>query len=164
MKRNALLIKLLAAALALTALAGLAGAAGTAEDPLVSLSYLTGTYRDNLLADVDTAVAAQGRTLTAAFSEQVSAVTAALNAQPAQAAENDYETVALSAGQTVSVAAGGEVLLLSGAATVGGTGLTDATAGTAVAVGGALTANHLYVAAADCVVTAGGSVSLLVRN
>ena len=60
MKRNALLIKLLAAALALTALAGLAGAAGTAEDPLVSLSYLTGTYRDNLLADVDGADADRG--------------------------------------------------------------------------------------------------------
>ena len=61
MKYRGMVLKILVAALVITVAAGLAAAVNdTSSDPLVSLSYLTGTYRDNLLADVDTAVAAQG--------------------------------------------------------------------------------------------------------
>ena len=167
MKHNGIVLKILAVALAITAMAGIAAAVsgtGTAADPLVSLSYLTGTYRDNLMADVRTAVAAESRTLSAAFSQQVADLEDAAGNAAAQPAASEYRTVNLTAGQTVSVSAGGEVLMLSGAASAVGAGLTDATAGTPVYAGGALTVNHLYVASADCVLTASGSASLLVKS
>ena len=165
MKYRGMVLKILVAALVITVAAGLAAAVNdTSSDPLVSLSYLTGTYRDNLMADVRTAIAAESRELSTAFAQQTSDLQAALGSQSASSAVSDYRTVSLSAGETVSVSAGGEVLMLSGAATVAGAGLSDVTAGTPVYAGGSLAANHLFLATADCVITASGSASLLVRS
>ena len=166
MKQNRIFTKILVTAMVLTALLGLAAVAygvNTSSDPLVSLSYLTGTYRTNLLSDVETAVNAESRTLSESFSKQISDLKSAAGGQTAAPAENDFQVKELSSGQTVSVAAGGEVLVLSGSASAVGAGLTDATAGNSVYVGGSLTANHLYVAASDCTIKAAGAVKLLVK-
>ena len=166
MKQNRIFMKILVTAMVLTALLGLAAVAygaNTSSDPLVSLSYLTGTYRSNLLSDVETAVNAESRTLSDSFTKQVSDLKSAVGSQTVEAVENDFTTKELSSGQTVSVAAGGEVLVLSGSLTAVDAGLTDATAGSSVYAGGSLTANHLYVAASNCTIKASGTAKLLVK-
>lgn len=160
------LLQTAAAALALTALAAAASFAlpdASADDPLVSLSYLTGSYRAGLLSDVDVAVAAAKKQLSADFTAQA---TALLNPEstPPDAVQNNYETLDLSGGQTTAVTAGGELLLISGQASAAAAGLVDATAGTPVAKGTALTENHLYVASADSSVQSGESCRLLVKT
>lgn len=166
MKQNRIFMKILVTAMVLTALLGLAAVAygvNTSSDPLVSLSYLTGTYRTNLLSDVETAVNAESRTLSEDFSKQISDLKSAVGAQAATPAENDFEVRELSSGQTVSVSAGGEVLVLSGSASAVEAGLTDATAGSSVYAGGSLSVNHLYVAVSNCTIKASGAVKLLVK-
>ena len=166
MKRKNLFIKILATAVIVSAILCLTAVVygvNTSSDPLVTLSYLTGSYKAGILSDVNTAVAAESRQLSTEFSQQVSDLKAALPSLSPAAAENDFRTVDLAAGQTVSVSAGGEVLMLSGSAAASDAGLTDTTAGSSVSAGGALTANHLYVAAADCTIRASGSAKLLVK-
>lgn len=166
MLRKNLFVKVLAAAAILTLILGLSAVvygANTSSDPLVTLSYLNGTYKSGLLAEVNTAVAAKQKQLSAEFSEQASGLSAGASSSKTEVAANDYETVTLTSGQSVSLLAGGEVLFLSGSATVDTAALTDATAGNAVAAGGALTANHLYVASGDCAIQASGNVKFLVK-
>ncbi len=153
--------KLSALSLAMAVLCAASPAPG-ASDPLVTLSYLTGPYRQSVLSDVDATVAAARRELTAEFTAQAPAVAAAQPPTP-EAAENDYRSAALQAGQSASLRAGGEALLLSGAAVAAGAGLVDATAGEPVAKGTALRANHLYVASAAVSIRADGGCSLLIK-
>ena len=166
MKHNRIFMKILVTAMVLTALLGLAAVAygaNTSSDPLVSLSYLTGTYRTNLLSDVQTAINAESRTLSEDFSQQISELKSAVGAQTVTPAENDFAVQEMAAGQTITVSAGGEVLVLSGSASAVGAGLTDATAGSSVYAGGSLSVNHLYVAASDCTIKASGAAKLLVK-
>ena len=82
MKKNSLLIKILAAALIVTAIAGLtavAYGANTSSDPLITLSYLTDVYRSDLLSDVNTAVAAESRQLSTEFAQQTADLKAAIS-------------------------------------------------------------------------------------
>lgn len=163
MKR--ILFKTAIAALGLAALTVCASRAlppAAADDPLVSLSYLTGSYRTGLLSDVDVAVAAAKKQLTADFTAQTASLANPTAAVPATA-QSDYKAVALGAGQSAVVKAGGEVLVVSGQPTAAGAGLVDATTGTAVAKGGALAENHLYIASAECPVQAGGECKLLIK-
>lgn len=159
------LFKITAAALALTALVAAASLAlppVSADDPLISLSYLTGSYRAGLLSDVDVAVAAAKKEIAADFEYQTAALMNLTVTSPS-AVENDFETLNLSGGQTAPVTAGGELLLVSGQASAASAGLVDVTAGTPVAAGTALLANHLYVASADCSVESGASCQLLIK-
>ena len=79
-----------------------------------------------------------------------------------------YEVVNLSAGQTIVGSAACEFLLRSGTAVcVSDTspGLVDMTAGTTLAGGTALTANHLYLATIEGRgVTASTAVTIMVRG
>ena len=160
-----LLFKITVAAFALACLiaaAPLALAPVSADDPLVSLSYLTGSYRAGLLSDVDVAVAAAKKQLSSDFTDQIAAF-ANPSSTPPSSARNDFETLHLSGGQSTPVTAGGELLLVSGEASAASAGLVDATAGTPVAKGTALLENHLYVASADCSVESGTSCQILVK-
>ena len=109
-------------------------------------------------------IAAKQRQLSQEFSQQADELKAAIAKTTVTPAENDFKTVTLSAGQTVQVSAGGEALLLSGAASAREAGLTDVTAGSGVIAGGALAVNHLYVSAGDCTIQASGSAKLLVKS
>ncbi len=160
-----LLFKTTATALALTGLAiaaSLALPSVSADDPLVSLSYLTGPYRSGLLSDVDVAVAAAKEQLSADFTAQTAALTFP-STTPPSSARSEFETLNLSSGQSAPVTAGGELLLISGQASAAAAGLVDATAGTPVAKGTALLANHLYVASADSSVESTASCQLLIK-
>lgn len=166
MKQHRICLKIFGIAVAVTAAVGLTMAVSgnnTASDPLVSLSYLTGTYRTNLLKDVEADIQAESQKLSSSFSQQVSDLKGTMNGQSVTAEKNDFSTQSLTAGQQFTVRTGGEVLVLSGTVKAVGSGLTDVTTGTAVSAGGSLTANHLYVAGADCVLEATGTAKLLAK-
>lgn len=166
MKQHRICLKIFGIAVAVTAAVGLTMAVSgnnTASDPLVSLSYLTGTYRTNLLKDVEADIQAESQKLSSSFSQQVSDLKGTMNGQTVTAEKNDVSTQSLTAGQQFTVRTGGEMLVLSGTVKAVGSGLTDVTTGTAVSAGGSLTANHLYVAGADCVLEATGTAKLLAK-
>lgn len=166
MKQHRICLKIFGIAVAVTATVGLTMAVSgnnTASDPLVSLSYLTGTYRTNLLKDVEADIQAESQKLSSSFSQRVSDLKGTMNGQTVTAEKNDFSTQSLTAGQQFTVRTGGEVLVLSGTVKAVGSGLTDVTTGTAVSAGGSLTANHLYVAGADCVLEATGTAKLLAK-
>lgn len=166
MKRKHLLKKIFAAALVITSLVALSAVVygnTTSSDPLVTLSYLTGTYKTGILSEVNQSITAEKRTVSSTFSSQVAGLKSAVKSTSSKPVETDYKTVTLSDGQTLDVSTGGEVLFLTGAAKVTITGMTDATAGSSLAVGTALTENHLYIASGDSQIQASGSVTLLVK-
>ena len=125
---------------------------GSQDDPLVTMSYLTDVAERELTDQLDARINA-----------------AVANAQAevqssAQAAAGVYHAVELTAGKTIRCDAGTELLLLSGNATASGA-FADATAGEALASGGSLTVNLLYLAAENgASVRADGAVSLMVRG
>ena len=72
-------------------------------------------------------------------------------------------TVTETPGGSETLPAGTQMLFLSGTATMTGAGLTDVTAGEAVASGAVLSTNHLYVAAAECTLQASAETKILMK-
>ena len=163
--------------LTLVGVAFAAGQQGSQSDPLVTLSYLTQKATPSILSQVDGKLTAR----EAELKKQLSAVVEGYvkevedklassgggsSVQPSGGAS--YQVVNLSAGQTITGGAACEFLLRSGTATCvsdPSPGLVDMTAGTTLAGGGALTANHLYLATIEGRgVKASTAVTLLVRG
>ena len=166
MKQRKLLIRIFVIAAVITAILTMSAivyGTNTSSDPLVTLSYLTGTYKSSILSEVNTAITAKEKQLRTDFSKQVDGIKSSLPATDDGTVSNDYEMVTLTAGQTLSLSSGSEVLFLSGTASVDAAGLTDVTAGSSLSAGNALTVNHLYVASGDCKIRATGQVELLVK-
>lgn len=151
------------------------GPQGSESDPLVTLSYLTQQTTPAVLSEVDSLMDQRQAELTEQLSRVVDRYVREVEdklaaggtaAQPASGAA--FEVVTLSAGQTLVGSAACEVLLRSGTALcVSDTspGLVDMTDGTTLAGGGALAANHLYLATIEGRgVTASTAVTLLVRG
>ena len=118
---------------------------GSQSDPLITKSYLDKVLQPKLEAELNTQlVAAENRLRSSTPGE--------------------FTELSLSSGQTLRCNAGGELLLRSGSATALGS-LADTTAGSSLAEGGALTANHLYLCAEDnSGLSATGSVTVLVSG
>jgi len=166
MTRKTSLMKILAAALiaaSVLSMAAMTSGADTSSDPLVTLSYLSGTYRTNLLTDVNSAVAAGQKTLSADLAAQISGMQSSMSAAKPASAETSFTTVSLAAGKSVSVSAGAQILFLSGSAKPDGQ-LSDTTDGTTYIAGAALSANHLYIAGSDCSISASSASKLLVSQ
>ena len=108
---------------------------GSQEDPLVAKSYLTDVVEKEITDYTDGQI---------------------------RAAAGVFEPVHLTAGQTLTCEPGTEVVLTSGSVTASGN-FTDTTLGEALA-DVAITANHLYLAGEDAVLTAGGDAALMVRG
>lgn len=163
--------------LSLVGVAFAAGGQGSQSDPLVTLSYLTQQTTPAILSQVDSMVDEREAELEAQLSavvdrylqevEDALASSGGTAAQPGSGSAS-YEVVTLSAGQTIVGSAACEFLLRSGTALcVSDTspGLVDMTAGTTLAGGGALTANHLYLATIEGRgVTAATAVTIMVRG
>ena len=114
-----------------------AATAGSADDPLVTKSYLDGPFLEQIRSLVDRTVDARKAELEAAQGQG-----------GATAAGNVFTVVTLSRGQTLVGDVGCEVMLRVGSATCSasdGVGLIDTTAGTVLGNGGALVTNHLYM-------------------
>lgn len=146
-KRAAFLSLCLAACL----LFGAAAAGGTVDDPLVSLSYLLGTFRETAQQQIDEHVdaspAANGQQELTRWQNAVSAAEAGIGLQhsplAAEVRLKQGDALVGSTGLTVSLLAGEMQLKLSGGTVV------DATDGTELSDGASLVPLHRYIAAED---------------
>ena len=123
---------------------------GSQEDPLVARSYLTDVVEKEITDYTDAQI-------RAAVSDAQGRVQAQI-----RAAAGVFETVRLTAGQTLTCEPGIEVVLLSGSVTASGS-FTDTTLGEALS-DGEIAANHLYLAGDNAVLTAAGDAALMVRG
>lgn len=125
------------------------GRAVSQPETLISLGYLNGTYSTGLQTTVSQLVAAAAKPIYDAA--------AAKAGQSAGQEEGWQASSTFTAGQgvygdTVGLRVGSGLLWLSGSAAVSSGVLVDATTGTEVPAGGALTAGHRYLAGEDAVV------------
>ena len=126
---------------------------GSQDDPLVTLSYLTGQLTPSLMSQFNTS-------LNSAVSQLESEM------QSGGGVTTTYCVVTLSAGQTLTGKAGTEVLLRTGSAAVqGGVALADTTGANTLSSGAALTVNHLCMFTDDGgAIQASSAVTLLARG
>lgn len=180
MKQKKWPLRLLSGGLVTAALVGVAVAAGqqgSQSDPLVTLSYLQQQALPQVLEDVDEKVAARQSELedklsavADGYAEEVEAALSgsAGTGSGSQTGGAVYQVVELSAGQTLTGSAACELLLRSGTATCvsdSSPGLVDMTDGATLANGGALKANHLYLATIEGRgVRASTAVTIMVRG
>lgn len=145
-------VSVLALFFALTVLAGVVFAAGgDSSDPLISLSYLQGTFRDKVDRSIDSKLDSSD---TAAYAQAESALRAAISAAEANVGGNVADTFAerrLKQGDILSGATGLQVIVLAGNVTAqfSSGAVVDVTAGSEIQSGAALTANHRYLVAED---------------
>ncbi|NLT58843.1 MAG: hypothetical protein GXX99_07770 [Clostridiales bacterium] len=142
-------VQLAIAALLLVASVLTIAASGTAEDPLISLSYLNGVLVPQLEEKVDTRVkAAMANELGQAVQEAVDARFDS-GELPAQSGGSQYVAVQLAEGQSILSASGSlEVLLRRGifhCVDPEGQGITNVTLGSEVSNGSDLTLQNLYL-------------------
>lgn len=154
MKKKTTVIMILAVIFAMVAGVAVYAVAnyGTASDPLVAASYLRDVVQPAMMDQYESALNRAVDTVGTQFSDDLSSKV------------GSYQTVTLADGQTLQGSAGTEVLLRSGSATAS-SALVDSTAGSTLAAGGSLTANHLYFAQADgAAVRATSAVTVMVRG
>ena len=135
-----------------------AGTAGSADDPLITLSYLNDKFKVELLKDIDALVKTRGDEITAKINET--------NGGMVDAPADAFKVVVLGGGQKLMLNEGSELLVREGTAMIIGDALSNATKGDTAAAGSAALINNMYIAAAaNCgVQAAGGNVKLLVRG
>ena len=132
-----------------------ASAFGTQSDPLVAKSYLDNTLTPKLQAEFQAKLDEQVRQME----EKIMSATSA--------AGGNFTTLTLAAGKTLYCQTGCEIILRSGsAAAVSASGLSDVSAGSAIAGGSGLSQNHLYLVCADNegVKATGSAATLMVRG
>ena len=131
---------------------------GTADDPLVTLSYIDSTVRPELSSEISRAAAAARTEAEEAFKAQLDELSAAFSARLAAAGKTGADTgafsvVSVASGKTVACAPGTEIILRIGTASSAGNSsprLIDVTDGSSVVGSGtALTQNHLYMVTID---------------
>lgn len=172
MKRNKWTVRLgaLALAAALTGSGAALAAGGDEDDPLVTLSYLNQTAIPQVVAQVDKHTAARQEELLRSFAALIAQYKAEAGGQsPGGSGGASFTLVSMTAGQTMSLGVGCEVLLRVGSATVHAAtspALIDTTTGGSVDSGASLARNHLYLATIpDRTLTAAAAdVKLLVRG
>lgn len=131
-------------ALTLTVVGAFAAEAGTQSDPLVTMSYLNGTFMNEIMSKVESLAGGKGT-------------------------GDSFTVVTLSSGNTMKLSLGAEVMLRVGSAKCVASsepGLIDTTGGTVLAGGKALTANHLYMTTVDGrgIQATASTVKVLVRG
>ncbi len=134
--------KFVSGAVALVLLAGgvLAAFSASQSEILVSLSYLTGTFWNDLKATVKQEV---DRDTTAIYNE------ATVQAEQISGGAGSFTVQAGVNGDIMTGTTGSGLIWMSGSGMVRSGALIDATAGSEVSVGGALSAGHRYLAGTD---------------
>jgi hypothetical protein len=126
------------------------GAAGSADDPLVSLAYLEGTFKPAVAREA-------GELVKTAFDEVWSKAAARIDGAPPDGYSfaARYTAVSLPAGKSVRLTMGSGFLLTSGAAslTVTRGAVVNLATGAEVKTGAALTKNQRYFCAEDTAAT-----------
>lgn len=141
-------ILLLSVCLGASMTMALAADAGSEDDPLVTLSYLNGTFLNQILKQIDQKIAAQNgqNTNSSGFQPQPSDENS--NSQDAGA----FTVVTLSDKQVLTGKIGCEVMLRIGSAICvsdSTPGLIDETSGVILENSNALVRNHLYMMTID---------------
>ena len=144
-------------------------AAGGQDDPLVTLSYLEQTVLPDILKQVDTKAAAKQQELQKNLAAQIEQYRQQGGGGGTGSGGASYTLVTLTAGQTMKLEVGCELLLRVGSATVNARtspALIDLSTGGTIESGTSLTKNHLYMSTiADRTLTpSAASVKLLVRG
>ena len=139
-----------------------AAGAGTADDPLVTLSYLNETFLAAVQKRIDEAVASRNASLTAYIDGKLG------NGGSAGTASS-FAVVTIPAGKTLVGDIGCEVMLRVGSAACvspSTPGLIDETTGGTLENGKALVKNHLYMMTIEGrgVKAGSGTVKVLVRG
>ncbi|UOO37386.1 hypothetical protein IZU99_09010 [Oscillospiraceae bacterium CM] len=141
---------------------------GTSSDPLVTLSYLTNKLRPQIMSDVSANISAAEVSMSSSLDTKLDAFEADINARVSGSGQTGFTVVTLSKDQTVTCAAGAEVMLRVGTASAAGgsPALVDTTAGSTLVAGDALTANHLYMVTIQSsgLKATGASVKILIRG
>ena len=121
---------------------------GTQSDPFITLSYLTGVFKPQVMNDVKNAE----QEMTKKFEDRIKALEDQLKSgggggQPATDTADRFHVVTLSRGQTLACSVGAEIMLRVGTANGVGTApaLVNYTSGTTLASGAALASNHMYL-------------------
>ena len=158
----------LAAVLMVVTLVALAAGVGSKDDPLVTLSYLEGTYTDTLLKKADETLQQRNSELESSLKAQVDRLAPSTDSGTTASAST-YQVITLSKGQSLKGTVGTEVMLRVGTAACYATsspGLIDTTDGTDLAGGKALVKNHLYLMTVEnrAVQATADTVKLLVRG
>ena len=144
-----------------------AGGPGGQTDPLVTLSYLSGTFTQQVKTMVDEAVNSR-KTEMEQDLKNILAGNSGTVTNPSSG-NNVFTVVTLSQGQTLVGHVGCEVMLRVGAAVCvseDSTGLIDTTAGSVLGNGQPLVTNHLYMVTIDprSVTATSGTVKVLARG
>ncbi len=151
--------RIIAAALVLLLLVSLtstlASTPGSAADPLISLSYITGTFLPATVSDCNTQASNSLGALYENAEEEIQAAYDAymlrLSGYSGYTFTDDFTPLDLPAGQTVNLVTGGTFTLISGRATLNiitGTVINIST-GSEVASGASLSLNQRYFCAED---------------
>lgn len=144
--------KLMAAALALSLLSGgvLAAFSVNQTETLVSLSYLTGTFWNDLKATVKQEM---DRDTTAIYNEAVSQAGQIGGVSSSFTAQTGVN------GNIITGTTGSGFIWTSGSGMVRDGALVDATVGSEVAVGGAISVGHRYLAGTDVTLVVSSSTA-----
>ena len=147
--------------------AAYAANAGGQNDPLVTLSYLNGTYTQQVKNMVDQAVTQRKVEMEQSL-RNILAGSGGTVSTPS-GGNGVFTVVTLSQGQTLVGDVGCEVMLRVGSAVCGSAdsvGLIDTTAGSVLGNGQALAANHLYMVTISPrrVTATAGTVRVLARG
>ena len=145
--------------------AAYAASAGSSGDPLVTLSYLNGTFTNQVRTMVDQTVNDRRAEMEQSLKDLLAGQGGASTPGTSSGA---FTLVTLGQGQSLVGSVGCEVMLRLGSAVCGASdavGLIDTTGGTVLASGEALASNHLYmVTISPRTVTAATAATLLVRG
>lgn len=150
---TAAIVLILAVSLTTVALA-------VSDDPLISLSYLTGIFKQEILGEAKEQIASEVAEAEYAISQQIDAI-----GKPRQSGSSGftgYVKYTMSVGESLSFLAGSEVLLLSGSATVESGSLSDSTDGVIVGPTGGLVVNHLNIGITEGSIRANESVEIMI--
>lgn len=171
--KQLLLGGVLAASLALSA----AAAQGSESDPLVTLGYLTEQFLPQVLSQVETRLADRDKTLDSKLQAMADRYAADLDqrlsgsdggADSGGSVSSGFVVVRLTGGQTLSLAAGSELLFREGSALCAAPsspGLVDMTDGGILEDRSAPQRNHLYLATdGGRGLAASDAVTVLVRG
>ena len=159
MKPKKKILALLLAAVILTGGISALAAAGTSDNPLVTLSYLTDTFKKSILAQTDSKLAAAQSTYEAKLEQKIQ------SSGNSGTTIGAYSVVRMTNGQTLTLNKNCEVMLRSGTVQYSGNALTDTTSGSILAQGSTVQKKHLYFSAdGTAILQATSSVTILIRG
>ena len=124
---------------------------GSQENPFITLTYLNDVFRPQMIDEIRNAE----QELVSSIDDRIADLEARLeeanNGVTAPGSEAVFAVVTLSSGQSLVCSAGTEIMLRIGTATGFGTApaIVDYTGGEALADGGELTTNHMYLVTID---------------